>query len=213
MIKDVLNSRLFNLILLFTIIGEFLLPWILERYYDGYDSKTMVMSALGSPQSPVRLIYNTWLIWLGLFFIFVAVVYYLSIRSDFPIISVLLLFSIGIFAVGAGVISGLFSVNEEKEMITVASKIHGVSAAIGFMALLFFPLLYAILSFKQNRILFGVVDVIAFVLALIFFACFVMGDKEPFQNSILKYEGLWERLTLFCMYIPFVHKAIYALLT
>lgn len=48
------------MLLLFTIIGEFLLPLILERYYKGYDGKTMVMSALGSPQSPVRVIYLVW---------------------------------------------------------------------------------------------------------------------------------------------------------
>ena len=37
---------------------------------------------------------------------------------------------------------------------------------------------------------------------------FVMGDKEQFQNTLLKYEGLWERLALFCMYIPFVYKSM-----
>lgn len=209
--RDVMNSRLFNLILLFTIIGEFFLPWVLKRYYNGYDSKTMVMSALGSPQSPVRLIYNMWLIWLGVFLIFVAAVYYFSIRTDFPILSVLLFFLIGFFAIGAGVISGIFSVNETKEIISAASKIHGASAAIGFMVLLFFPLLNGILSFRKNCIIFGVIDVGSFILALIFFALFIMGDKEQFQNSIIKYEGLWERLTLFCMYIPFIHKAVYRL--
>ena len=64
----IMTCKLFNSILLITIIGEFFLPWILGKYYDGYNSKTMVMSALGSPQSPVCVIYNTWLIWLGLFF-------------------------------------------------------------------------------------------------------------------------------------------------
>ena len=32
--------------------------------------------------------------------------------------------------------------------------------------------------------------------------------KEQFQNTLLKYEGLWERLTLFCMYIPFAYKSM-----
>lgn len=94
MIQNAINSRLFNWILLFTIVGEFLLPLILKHYYKGFDSKTMVMSALGSPQSPVRLIYNVWLIWLGGFLLFVAVVYYLSTKAEFPILSVLMFFSI-----------------------------------------------------------------------------------------------------------------------
>ena len=211
--ENIINSKFFNTILLLTIIGEFFLPWILGKYYDAYNSKTMVMSALGSPQSPVRVIYNTWLIWLGLFFTFVAIAYFLTARIDFPILSVLLLISIGTFAVGAGLISGIFHVNENKEIVTAASKIHGISAAIGFMTFLFFPLLNGILTFKQDNFIFGVISVISFILALIFFVCFIMGDKEQFQNTMLRYEGLWERLTLLCMYIPLVYKAVHNLLS
>ena len=145
--------------------------------------------------------------------LFVALAYYFSTRAEFPILSILVLLSIGIFAVGAGVISGMFSVNETKDMATTASKIHGVGAAIGFMLLLFFPLLSGVMLFKQNDIVGGIVDISSFILSLIFFVCFVMGDKEQFQNSVLKYEGLWERLTLFSMYVPFVHKAINGLLS
>ena len=70
------------------------------------------------------------------------------------------------------------------------------------------PLLNGIVSFKQKDIIEGIISISSFVLALIFFACFVMGDKEQFQNTILKYEGLWERFTLFCLYIPFIYKTI-----
>lgn len=80
------------------------------------------------------------------------------------------------------------------------------------MALLFFPLQDGIVSFKQKDIIRGAVSIISFVLALIFFSCFIMGDKEQFQNTILKYEGLWERLTLFCLYIPFIYEAMGSLL-
>lgn len=146
------------------------------------------------------------------FFTFTAFVYFEKTRVEFPVLSALLLLSIGIFAVGAGVISGFFSVNESKNIVTTASKIHGVSAAIGFMALLFFPLLNGILSFKQKEVAFGIVSIVSFIIALICFVCFVMGDKKQFQNTVLRYEGLWERLTLLCMYVPFIHKAVYNLL-
>ncbi|MEY8392473.1 hypothetical protein AALA98_14115 [Lachnospiraceae bacterium 45-W7] len=106
-----------------------------------------------------------------------------------------------------------FHVNESKDIVTEASKIHGISAAIGFIAFLFFPLLNGILAFKQGKISFGVVCVISFILALIFFICFIMGDKEQFQNTMLRYEGMWERLTLFCMYIPLVYKAVHNLVS
>ncbi|MBD5497399.1 MAG: DUF998 domain-containing protein [Lachnospiraceae bacterium] len=206
--RNIADNRLFNMILLFTIVGEFFLPFVLEQFYVEYNGKIMVMSALGSPQSPVRLVYNLWLVWLGGFLAVTAWVYFEVTRVEFPVLSVFILLSIVFFAIGAGLISGVFSVNESKEMVTTASKIHGVGAAIGFMALLFFPLLNGIVSFKQKDIIEGIISISSFVLALIFFACFVMGDKEQFQNTILKYEGLWERFTLFCLYIPFIYKTI-----
>ena len=53
---------LINVLLFITIIGEFAVPRILKCFYKEYNSKTMVMSVLGSPESPVRKIYNAWLI-------------------------------------------------------------------------------------------------------------------------------------------------------
>ena len=79
------------------------------------------------------------------------------------------------------------------------------------MALLFFPLLNGILSLKQEEMAFGIVNIVSFILALICFVCFVLGDKEQFENTVLRYEGSWERMTLFCMYIPFLCKSIYGL--
>lgn len=206
--RNIIDSRLFNMILLLTIMGEFCLPWVLKQYYNGYNSKIMVMSVLGSPQSPVRHIYNVWLLWLGSFLTYTAVVYFFATREEFPVISILLLMSIGFFAIGAGVVSGVFSVNEDKNIVTASSMIHGIGAAIGFMALLFFPLLNGVLQFKQKDVFFGVLSMVSFILALAFFVCFIMGDKEQFHNTVLKYEGLWERISLFCMYIPFVYKAL-----
>lgn len=84
------------------------------------------------------------------------------------------------FCCWCGAYFWIFSVNESKEMVTTASKIHGVGAAIGFMTLLFFPLLNGIVLFKQKDIIEGIISISSFVFALIFFACFVMGDKEQF---------------------------------
>lgn len=104
--------------------------------------------------------------------------------------------------------SGLFSVNESKDVVTVASKIHGAGAAIGFMTLLFFPLFSAILAFKMGNDAFGIVCVVAFVLAIVFFAFFIMGDKKEFKETVFANEGLWERATLLCMYIPFLYHSM-----
>ena len=98
--------------------------------------------------------------------------------------------------------------NESKEIVTLASKIHGAGAAIGFMALMFFPLLQSISSFKSNDIAQGIICIIAFIVVVLFFTFFIMGDKESFRETVFSYEGLWERLSFFFMYVPFLYCAI-----
>ncbi|MBP3684033.1 MAG: DUF998 domain-containing protein [Oscillospiraceae bacterium] len=203
-----IDNFIFNLLLLITIFGEFLLPWILKHFYKGYNSKTMVMSVLGSPESPVRWIYNAWLVWLGTFLLFASVLFFKNNFAVSSVLAVLIFISISTFAVGAGILSGLFSVNESKEKVTISSKIHGAGSAIGFMTLLFFPLLQCILAFRSHDIIRGTVCMIAFVLAMLFFVFFIMGDKDNFKDTIFSYEGLWERLSLFFMYVPFLYIAI-----
>lgn len=98
----------------------------------------MVMSALGSPESPVRRIYNVWFVWLGVFLLITSFVLFRHVKKTSMPLAVLTFASIAIFAIGAGILSGIFSVNESKDVVTVASKIHGAGAAIGFMTLFFF---------------------------------------------------------------------------
>lgn len=211
-INDLIGSLVFSVVLLTTILGEFVLPWILKRFYRGYNSKTMVMSVLGSPESPVRIIYNIWLVWLGAFLLFTSILLFEVINAVSSILAILTLISISAFAIGAGILSGLFSVNESKEKVTAASKIHGAGSALGFMALLFFPLLWGIFSFGSGDIIQGAVCVTSFALAVLFFVFFIMGDKEKFKETVFSYAGLWERLSLFFMYVPFLYIAIYNLL-
>ena len=179
-----IDSFIFNLLLLITILGEFLLPCILKHFYKGYNSKTMVMSVLGSPESPVRWIYNAWLVWLGAFLLFASILFFKNNFAVSSVLAVLTFISISAFAVGAGILSGLFSVNESKEKVTIASKIHGAGSAIGFMTLLFFPLLQCILAFRNHDIIQGTVCMIAFVLAMLFFVFFIIGDKENFKETV-----------------------------
>ena len=206
--NKILDTKIFNIVLILTITGEFVIPWLLKYFYPQYDSKKMVMSALGTPASPARYFYNVWLIWLGVFLLFTSIAFFYSNRYISNSLSILISLSIAIFAIGAGLLSGVFSVNESKEVVTISSKIHGIGAAIGFMALLFFPLLNGMIVFKHKDILQGVICIISFILAIVFFIFFIMGDKENLKNTILSYEGIWQRLSLFYMYIPFIYIGI-----
>lgn len=59
------------------IIGDFVVPYVLANFYKSYNHNLMVMSLLGNPKSPVRSIYNVWLIILGVLLIIssIAVVF------------------------------------------------------------------------------------------------------------------------------------------
>lgn len=130
------------------------------------------------------------------------------IKKTSAALAVMTFVSVSVFAVGAGVLSGIFSINESKEVITATSKIHGIGSAVGFMTLLFFPLLIGIASIKNKDIIQSVICVSAFIIALIFFIFFIMGDKEEFKETFFSYAGLWERLSLFFMYVPFLYSAV-----
>ena len=206
--NSLVDNNTFNICLLITIIGEFLLPYVLKYFYKEYNSKTMVMSVLGCSKSPVKKIYNIWLIWLGVFLLLTSFLIFNKIRTISNIIAILTFISISFFSVGAGVLAGLFSVNDTKKDVSIASKIHGVGSALGFMTLLFFPLLQSIISIISNDIIQGTIYIISFVFAIVCFCFFIMGDKEKYKNTIFAYEGLWERLCLFFMYVPFLYNAI-----
>ncbi|MFV3010529.1 DUF998 domain-containing protein [Clostridium botulinum] len=201
--KDFFNTTLTWWLLIIAIVGDFIVPYILAPFYKGYNHKTMVMSALGNPNSPVKIYYNMWLKILGILLIIGSISLYKqysSVSRSLSRINFILMIS---FAIGAGILSGLFSVNESKEIKTIASKIHGIGSALGFMALLFVPLIISILSFKIKEEKTAIICLISFVFTLIFFSLFIMSDKLRFQNTIIANEGIWQRLSLLCMYIPF----------
>jgi len=203
-----IDNKIFSVFLLITIVGEFLLPWVLKHFYKGYNGKMIVMSVLGNPKSPVKNIYNAWLIWLGVFLLLSAFLLFREACAISVTLAVLTFISISVFAIGAGLISGFFSVNATKENDSFSAKIHGYGSATGFMSLLFFPLLQSIEGFMSNNITKGLICIVAFILSVTFFVFFIMGDKEEFKKTVFSYEGLWQRLSLFFMYIPFLYIAI-----
>ncbi len=194
--------------LLFAVVGEMIIPCILAPFYKGYRHTTMAISTLGNKNSPVRLPFNLWMLLAGILSLAsVPAIYNAYYQVSTPLIMATVIF-ITVFAVGACIFSCFFSVNETKEVVTFASKIHGFGSAIGFILLLFVPLFLAILSFKTNDKVTGIVSVLSFMLALLFFALFIMADKPKLQETVIAKEGLWQRLNLLFIYIPFAYIAI-----
>lgn len=196
------------LYLLIAVIGEMVVPFILAPFYKEYKHTTMAISTLGNSNSPVRLPFNLWMLVAGILLLLsTSAIYNLYSDVSKPLSIITVLF-IGIFAVGACIFTCFFSVNDTKDVVTTASKIHGAGSAIGFMLLLLVPLFLTILSFKSGDRISGIVAAISFVLALICFVLFIMADKPGFQNTVIENEGLWQRLNLLFMYLPLAFIAI-----
>lgn len=195
-------------LIIIAVVGEMLVPFLLAPFYKGYSHSTMAISALGSKGSPVRFPFDLWMFSAGvLFLLSIPCIYNAYGKVSKPLSIVMVLF-LAIFAVGACIFTCFFSVNDTKDIVTTASKIHGAGSAIGFMLMLFVPLFLAILSFKAGDKMSGMIGSISFVLAMIFFVLFVIADKPKFQNTVIAKEGLWQRLNLMFMYLPLFYIAM-----
>ena len=184
---------------LITLFVDNLLPLALARFYPNYDHKEMALSVLGSRQSPVKWIYNVWCILSGIVFCIAPYALYKE-NSNGLVVAIWIL--LAIYGVGCEIISGFCPLNENRQEEDTITKIHGGASAIGFMTLLVVPLLLTILQFQISEIIKGLISLLCFILAFVFFCFFIMGEKEKFAKTILRYGGLWQRLVLVCCYVP-----------
>lgn len=194
--------------LLIAMLGDILIPFILALFYQGYSNTMMAISALGNPQSPVKLVFNLWMLLEGILFLTAIPAlydYYHNVSK--LLINTVIIFVI-IFAVGACIFTCFFSVNETKDVVTTASKIHGFGSVVGFMLFLFVPLLLSILAFKANDKVNGIIAIISFIIAFFFFVLFIISDKPEFSKTIVAKEGLWQRLNILFMYLPLVFISV-----
>lgn len=198
------------IILPIALLADLIIPFILAPFYSGYNHLLQVMSVLGNYKSPVHIIYNCWLVLLGMILLIGCHSIYIMFSKQSNLLAILIITVIIIYAIGGCILSGLFSVEETKNLITLSAKIHAFGSVIGFMLLTLAPLLCGVYTFKIHQTGLTVFCVCCFILAIIFFILFVMADKAIYQNTIIAFEGTWQRLTLLFMYLPLVSICLYS---
>ena len=184
---------------LITLIIDNLLPLTLARFYPHYSHKKIALSALGSRQSPVKWVYNVWCILSGVVF---SVAPYTLYQENSGGLAITIWILLAIYGIGCEIISGFCPLNENRYDEDAITKIHGGASAIGFMSLLVVPLLLAIMQLRAINIIMGMISLVSFIVAFAFFCFFIMGEKERFANTALRYGGLWQRLVLVSCYVP-----------
>ena len=158
--------KILNLIWIITLIIDNMLPLALARFYPNYSHKDMALSVLGSRQSPVKWVYNAWCIVSGVVFCIAPYAFY-QVNSGGLAVAILIL--LAIYGIGCEIVSGFCPLNENRQEEDAITKIHGVASAIGFMTLLVVPLLMAILQFQVSEVAFGLISILCFVVAFVFF--------------------------------------------
>lgn len=181
---------------------DLIIPFLLAPTYKGYSHLTQVMSVLGNSKAPLHSIYNIWLIVFGVTILISTLRLYPIVAQVSNSISIMLFSVIVIYAIGGCILSGIFPVGETKSLETVSAKIHGYGSVIGFFLLMLAPLLIGMYFFKISNGLLGVLSLICFILAIVFFSLFIMADKPNYKGTIIAFEGLWQRLSLLFMYCP-----------
>lgn len=179
---------------------------MLGRFYSGFSHKSMALSVLGSRQSPVRWAYNVWCVISGTVFCVAPYVMYHRYQNGLVTAIWILL---AVYGIGCEIISGFCPLNENRQDEDAVTRVHGFGSAIGFMTLLFSPLLMAILQFQTDGLLAGFVSLICFIISFVFFCFFIMGEKEKFSNTVLRHSGIWQRLVLAFCYVPIFAWCLY----
>lgn len=187
---------------------DLIIPFLLAPTYKGYNHLTQVMSVLGNSKAPLHFVYNIWLVVFGVAILISILQLYPIIVQVSSVISIVLFSVIVIYAIGGCILSGIFPVGETKSLETVSAKIHGYGSVIGFLLLTLAPLLIGMYFFKISNGLLGVLSLICFILAIVFFALFIMADKPNYKETVIAFEGLWQRLSLLFMYCPIAILAL-----
>lgn len=199
----------FSNLLPFLLFADLIIPFLLAPTYKGYNHLTQVMSVLGNSKAPLHLIYNIWLVGFGVSILISILQLYPTVAQVSNSISIMLFSVLVIYALGACILSGIFSVGETKNLETLSAKIHGYGSVIGFLLLTLEPLFCGIYFFKMSNGLLGILSLICFIFAIFFFTLFVMADKASYKGTIIAFEGLWQRLSLLSMYLPIAALCIF----
>jgi hypothetical protein len=184
---------------LLAFVGDFLVTIVLGLFYPNYNHLEMVMSDLGTSQSPVGAWINLWWIIGGVLFFIFAVGFRMTFaahRRSATAVMVLIM----LFGLGAWICGGLFPMEPGGLETTLAGKLHGVCGGIGYTVIVFVPLV-SLVIFPRKRVP-GMywLSIGVFVLGLVSFALFVVSEDVPSTAGILSYTGLWQRLFLLSYY-------------
>ncbi len=185
------------IILLFAVLSDLLVPFILGNKYPGYSHLLHTISTLGTDVSPVKKYECANLAVVGILFIIFSLAQYFTIKTKNWAFNWYLI-SIGVYGAGC-ILAGLFPEDEKGQGETVNGKIHGIASGIGFLFLIAAPI-FAV----WIKALFSIVilNIAFFALGLLSFIVFLISEGR--ERGILRYSGLLQRINLCVLYLSLI---------
>lgn len=204
--KKVLKMRILKkygfYIMILTILSELLVPLIFAKMYPNYSQLTMLISDFGEDNSPIQNLFKIWQLTDGILFILTIPSFYEWFRDISQKEAKFLSISIAVYAIGDCLFTALFDRSLETDF-NLASEIHDYGSGVGFVSFLIGTFLLIRLYQVEKDFFMCKLLLSVFILSSIFMILFA-APRIPFIASLnIPYRGLWQRLNLIFLYLPF----------
>lgn len=195
-------------LLIIAVISELVLPFVLGRYIKGFSQIEMLISNFGETGMPTKMAFKIWEIINGCLFILAAPAFYARFEHTSQPLAMWTAICIAIFGLGDCIITGLVDRANSTAEVGFTSLLHNYASGAGFVALLIGTFLLIWLFYLEHNIGMVIAFIIIFILSSIFMFLFAM-PKIPIINAFqVSHRGLWQRLNLLFLYLPFLIIAV-----
>lgn len=191
------------------VISEIVGPLVFGLFYQDYNHTTMLISSFGEDKSPVKLVFDWWQIIDGLLFIFAIPAFYQRFKGTSLWLTRGMCIMIFLYAVGDCIMTGIFSKTGHTELTTI-DVIHNYASGIGFGAFLVGTIFLVCLYYleRKKEILFVLVLVLMLSIGSMFIYMLPNFPLNILDGSMSDTRGLWQRLNLIFLYLPFFLVAV-----
>lgn len=117
-----------------------------------------------------------------------------------------------VFGIGDCIITGLFDRAANESEVDFTSLLHNYASGAGFVALLLGTFLLFLLYRQEKNEIFIVFLPLIFIAAMVFMFLFAMPKIPIISQFQVSHRGLWQRLNLWFLYLPYFLSAIQSLL-
>lgn len=186
------------------VISEWILPLALAPFVPGYLQFTNLISDFGEVGVPTHMAFKVWEVINGLLFLLSAPAFYEYFKGTSKKLASWFTAMLIIFSMTDCLLTGIFDRALTSNTQSITGMIHNYSSGIGDTALLISMFFLLKLYQKQGKKLITTLLLVAFIVSLGIQFLFVYPRIMPDSQFKIPYRGLWQRLNLWLLYMPFL---------